>query len=89
MSGAWPPPRDLPDDTNWLSLTHSGTNGVFLIMMALSWWAHYALSPALIVEFDNMVEDVNWVFMTILNLMPVILGKRSHEDETDIQPRKK
>jgi hypothetical protein len=89
MSGGWPPPRDLPDDTDWSGLRRGGPNGVFLIMMSLSWWAHHATSPALVAEFDNVVEDVNWAFTSILKLTSTNPAKRSHDDEVSDQPRKR
>jgi hypothetical protein len=89
MSSGWPPPRDLSDDTDWSSLSHTGRNGVFLVMMSLSWWAHHATSPALVAEFDNVVEDVNWAFTTIVKFTSTNPAKRSQDDEAGVQPRKR
>lgn len=89
MSGGWPPLRNLPEDADWSKLSHTGPNGVFLIMMALSWWASQVIQPALVAEFDGVVEDVNWAFMSVLKSIPTNPAKRSHDGETDEQPKKR
>ncbi|KIL55650.1 hypothetical protein M378DRAFT_59930, partial [Amanita muscaria Koide BX008] len=35
----WPPSRDVPADTSWVTLLRSGPIGFFLIVVSLSWWA--------------------------------------------------
>ncbi len=94
MSGTWPPPQDLPDDSNWLKLRRSGRNGTFLVMLGLSWWARKAITPALTAEFDLMAEDVNWALVTMLRSIPGNSAKRMHSDlmedgVEDKQPRKR
>lgn len=95
MSGSdWPPPRDLPEDSDWSSLCRTGSNGFFIVMMALSWWAHHITSPASVVEFDSMAEDVNWAVRMMLKLVTTNSAKRSHsdlmtDDQEDQSPKKR
>lgn len=93
-SGKWPLPRDLPGDTDWSRLLHTGPHGFFLVMMALSWWAHCAVSQDSATEFDAVAEDVNWALVTALKSISTNPAKRSladltNKEEVDLQPKKK
>ncbi len=61
-------------------------------MMALSWWAHHAISPALVVEFDSVAEDVDAIFSILVWSTPVSALKHSRADDdgtADAHPKKR
>ncbi|KAF9470512.1 hypothetical protein BDN70DRAFT_764508, partial [Pholiota conissans] len=36
---SWPLSHDLPDDgVDWTTLSYSGPNGFFLVVLSLGWW---------------------------------------------------
>ncbi len=80
MSGDWPPPRHLPNDSDWSILRCTGLNGFFIVMMTLSWWAHHLTSPASVEKFDLLAEDVNWAVVMMLKTLTVNPMKHSHSD---------
>ncbi|THH18697.1 hypothetical protein EUX98_g8915 [Antrodiella citrinella] len=67
----WPISDDLPDAVNdWGSLRHGGSNGVFLSLIALSWWYKTALdkdpsdadSRSAVVGPMQAIQDMTFVF---------------------------
>lgn len=63
---AWPPTYEpLPDDFSFDYFNYGGPNGVFLMILCLSWWAN-ALSPNTDhTNFKLVVHDVCWVLEQI------------------------
>ncbi len=66
--GAWPPLRTMPASADdWSAVKRGGCNGLFMVIMALSWWVHHAAEdPALLLEARNAAEDVHWVCTAML-----------------------
>ena len=58
----WPPSYEpLPEDFSFNYFNRGGPNGVFLMILCLSWWAN-ALSPDTDHKsFKLVVHDVRWV----------------------------
>jgi len=56
----WPLPRD--GSATWGAKSWArGHNGLFLVVMSTAWWASSIQSAKDWVEFDEAVEDVQWV----------------------------
>lgn len=53
-------------NTDWSSLQHGGLDGMFAVVMCLSWYMVSVPPPADQRPFDDLVDDVMWVF-TCLN----------------------
>ncbi|KAG6807201.1 hypothetical protein H0H92_008434 [Tricholoma furcatifolium] len=74
--------RDVPIGAMWDRMSSGGNNGMFLVVVALAFWA---LSPDMAttqVAFENAVADVTWTFKMIV---PTLSGegKRRIEDATE------
>jgi hypothetical protein len=54
--------KTLPADTDWGAIYRGGSNGLFLVVMALSWWVG-AMGPNDQHNLDLLVAiyDVKWV----------------------------
>ena len=44
----------------WDDLVVPGSNGMFIVLLSLSWWKHIATEKTLL-SWNNAVQDVNWV----------------------------
>ena len=61
----WPFPKDDPGTEDWGSLFSSGKDGLYIVVMSLSWWAH-ALDPAVDFKIYDAVSDVSWVMEQLI-----------------------
>jgi len=63
---AWPPTYEpLPEDFSFEYFNRGGPNGVFIMILCLSWWAN-ALTPSMDTKkFQLVVHDVHWVLEQI------------------------
>ena len=50
---------------DWGKLSSGGKDGLFLVMMALGWWAH-ARDPAVGSQLDSAISDVSWVMLKLI-----------------------
>ena len=63
---AWPPSYEpLPEDFSFDYFNRAGPNGVFLIILCLSWWANALTADVDHVNFRLVVHDVRWVLNQI------------------------
>ena len=62
----WPPTyKPLPEDYSFEYFECGGPNGVFLVVLCLSWWAN-ALTPGMDhTNFGLVVHDVHWTLQQI------------------------
>jgi hypothetical protein len=58
---SWPFPKDSGGDGSWDSFPARGQNGIFLAIMATSWWARVVDSAEDLALFEEAVDDVHWV----------------------------
>ena len=61
----WLFPKDDPGTEDWGSLFSSGKDGLYIVVMSLSWWAH-ALDPAVDSKIYDAVSDVSWVMEQLI-----------------------
>jgi hypothetical protein len=66
----WPLPRMDFTSADWSSLARTGPTGVFLVIVALSWWGHYVQGVGQMEEFLVAVEDVLWALTQMASLPP-------------------
>ncbi|KAH8108915.1 hypothetical protein DFH11DRAFT_1484489, partial [Phellopilus nigrolimitatus] len=52
--------REMRDGEQWVETRKGGGNGIFLVVLSLSWWAS-ALVDGSNREFDLALDDVCWV----------------------------
>ncbi|KAG6809104.1 hypothetical protein H0H92_001590, partial [Tricholoma furcatifolium] len=88
MSPDEPLTRHVPSDAHWDNLLSGGTNGIFLVIVALAFWARAPDFASTERAFREAVDDVAWVLMTILPLLPCT-GKRPGNDDAEAKPASK
>jgi hypothetical protein len=65
-TGQWPFSRSVDSDVGWRKFPANGKDGIFVAVMALSWWAVAAQSPEEIVFFEEAVTDIHWVIQELI-----------------------
>jgi hypothetical protein len=83
----WPLSRHVPKGADWTALEHGGANGLFLVLMALSWWGAEIPSQCNKQhdKFMIAVDDVDWVVSELLK--KISTGeKRAIETASKEQP---
>jgi hypothetical protein len=71
----------VPADEEWSSLCRGGSNGLFIVLMCLSWWMSKPMSSEELVTFQVAKADVLWVLQQMLrNFTNPSSQKRSAED---------
>ncbi|KAI0713991.1 hypothetical protein C8Q76DRAFT_601935, partial [Earliella scabrosa] len=62
----WPLLRNPPADAaSWSDVRRGGCNGLFMVLMTLSWWLRALDEGGDTAELRSAVEDVTWVCTTI------------------------
>jgi len=54
----------VPADVDWMSLMRGGSNGLSLVVMALSWWVYSMKAPDS--GLLEAIGDVQWVFSQLV-----------------------
>jgi hypothetical protein len=73
-SKGWPLPREDEGTTNWVKVGIRGQNGLFLVVMSTTWWAYSIKSEEEWREFDEAVEDVEWVIGQVAHSLKALQG---------------
>ena len=83
--------RDVPADVDWEPILCGGSNGLALIVMALSWWIHSSNAGSSIDgELHEAISDVHWVLSEIVaSLAAQPGGKRPHGSDDEDKPKSK
>jgi len=69
----WPLPRDGPSVANWgIKAGARGQNGLFLVVISTAWWASSIRSEKDWAEFDEAVEDIQWVINQATNSLELL-----------------
>lgn len=53
--------QNCPTDADWQVLQCGGNNGIFIVIMCLSWWGKAITSPQDNDAFQAAVDEVVWV----------------------------
>ena len=67
----------MPADANWEPIIRSGSNGLSLVVMALSWWIES--TDDLDSEIRTAIGNVQWV---LSELVETLLEAKSEQSET-------
>jgi len=63
----WPPTYNaLPEDFSFDYFNRGGPNGVFLMVLCLSWWANALTPDTDHTNFRLVLHDVRWVLKQIV-----------------------
>ncbi|KAF8345715.1 hypothetical protein F5887DRAFT_1074141 [Amanita rubescens] len=80
-NAAWPPSQDIPEDGHLSTVTQSGPNGFFLVILSLAWWGKLAADGlADLTEFETAMNDVLWVLSHIVS--GISQTKRPRDEES-------
>jgi hypothetical protein len=70
----WPLPREHEGTTNWVKVGVRGQSGFFLVVMSTAWWAYSIKTEEEWSQFDEAVEDVEWVIGQVTCSLKASLG---------------
>ena len=77
---------------SWALLAKSGRNGVFLGILALSWWRHALAKlpgdeskPPSVQDWERLVYDVDWVLTSIHNSRGTTTGAQTPSNSPSAQ----
>lgn len=65
----WPPHRDVPEDEDWLQLRKGGPNGLFHVIISLTWWAAQCHTKKDRLAYTSAQEDVVWVLQLVYSYL--------------------
>jgi hypothetical protein len=83
----WPPTREHSGYEEWAILASGGSNGLFLVILSLSWWAKADLTDNTREVLLSAIEDVQWVIDQIAaGLSSTCLGKRWSMIDEELSP---
>jgi len=73
QKNGWPLPRDGENLANWgIKAGARGQNGLFLVIISTAWWASSIQSENDWAEFDEAVEDIQWVIGRAIDCLEVL-----------------
>lgn len=82
--------QDVPSNEDWKTLKCGGSNGLVLVIMAISWWLSSFSSTSPTDAFWSSVTDVTWVLSQVIEMLSSAGQKRSGEQHVDEdQPKAK
>jgi len=76
---AWPLAKEPIDDTSWQKFPAHGPNGIFLAIMAISWWAPAVKLASEAAYFEEAVDDLHWVIQQLI--------RTRSSDDPPLQPQ--
>jgi hypothetical protein len=90
---SWPLSHHVPLDEDWSGLHRGGINGLFIVLMCLSWWVSKDLSPKELEVFQEAKSDVAWVLKQVMGSFvsncPPLKRPAEDGDETSITKRQR
>lgn len=77
----WPLSRKTPSGEDWSVLRRGGINGMFIVLMCLSWWTLKKLSAKERDVFEGAKSDVVWVIQQVSDslVLPSELKRRGED----------
>ncbi|KIJ91103.1 hypothetical protein K443DRAFT_126330 [Laccaria amethystina LaAM-08-1] len=91
--------RDVPDKESWASLKKGGSAGLYIVVMALSWWVLTLKAGSDDPQVWATIDDITWVLSSVMpTCRPTILESRSVKraspdtpgtDMTELPPSKR
>lgn len=63
---AWPLSKESISDASWWKFPAHGQNGLFLAVMAISWWAPAVKLAGDVAYFEEAVDDLHWVIQELI-----------------------
>lgn len=83
----WPLPRENTSAANWaIKAGARGRNGLFLVILSTAWWASSVQSTKDWAEFDEAVDDVQWVIEQAIDASKGLPAPASLVPPNAVQP---
>ena len=82
--------KTVPADADWTNLRCGGSNGLALVVMALSWWVGATGTPDS--DLTAAIDDVKWVVSELvmtLSSTAAATGSKRPSDSSPDEPRSK
>jgi hypothetical protein len=83
--------QEVPDiGEQWEKLRRGGSNGFFMIVLALSWWAEAMGGKLDNAGLREAVDDITWVVGCMADMPATpgqLVGKCTHEPDTSVKKR--
>ena len=76
----WPFPKEFIDGIHWQKLPFRGQNGIFLTIMAISWWAYAVRLPGDVAYFEEAVGDLHWVIQELIRTKQSLQPQPAYQD---------
>jgi hypothetical protein len=68
----------VPDKESWASLKKGGSAGLYIVVMALSWWVLTLKAGSDDPQVWATIDDITWVLSSVMpTCRPTILESRS------------
>jgi hypothetical protein len=78
--------KTLPIDADWEPILRGGSNGLSMVLVALSWWVHaMGLNGEQDLKLSMAIEDVKWVLSELVAMLSTVsmnTGKKHSREET-------
>jgi hypothetical protein len=85
--------KTLPIDADWEPILRGGSNGLSMVVMALSWWVHATgQNGQQDLELSVAIDDVKWVLSELAAMLSTVsmdTGKHPREETTQEEPSSK
>jgi hypothetical protein len=80
----------LPEDVDWEPVNRGGSNGLSIVVMALSWWVAAINGNRLDGKLRTAISDMTWVLSELTAVVNPETGtKRGCEPNTEDEPEPK
>jgi hypothetical protein len=86
---SWPPSRVVPLEEDWKIFHQGGANGLFIVVMCLSWWSSRAKTAKERTSFEAAKADVAWVFEQVCASLPPVVGEKRACEGLPNEPKKR
>lgn len=81
----WPFPQDDVGTGDWDDLFLGGKDGLYIVVMSLSWWAH-ARDPVVDSKVEDAISDVCWVMGHLITSLSAVTAYDSTPPATPPPP---
>ncbi|KAF9538810.1 hypothetical protein CPC08DRAFT_771072 [Agrocybe pediades] len=78
--------RDVPPEETWVTLRKGGTAGIYVVVMALSWWVRSQVGDESGEDVWVAVDDLKWVLEQMgITGSPngILIGKKRHREDEE------
>lgn len=82
----WPFARNTDHSIDWRRFPANGKDGIFIAIMALSWWALALRSPDELALFEEAATDIHWVIQELIRTKMALQDSPSNLPPPQVEP---